>query len=93
MIGIILNVKKLHNSKSNVIIGLLNMLPFIIPDAHTRPFRNARHNKWAGIILPVGLFFWLRIWRFQLRLSIDLDNLQETGGEIVKRLGALNETR
>jgi lipopolysaccharide export system permease protein len=86
-------IKELHNSKSNVIIGLLNMLPFIIPDAHTRPFRDARHNKWAGIILPVGLFFWLRIWRFQLRLSIDLDNLQETGGEIVKRLGALNETR
>ena len=30
----------------------LCVLPFIIPDAHTRPFRNARHNKWAGIILP-----------------------------------------
>ena len=79
-------IKELHNSKSNVIIGLLNMLPFIIPDAHTRPFRNARHNKWAGIILPVGLFFWLRIWRFQLRLSIDLDNLQEIGAEILKRI-------
>ena len=79
-------IKVLHNSKSNVIIGLLNMLPYIIPDAHTRPFRNAKHNKWAGIILPVGLFFWLRIWRFQLRLSIDLDNLQEVGEVIIKKI-------
>ena len=79
-------IDELHNSKSNVIIGLLNMLPFIIPDAHTRPFKNPRLNKWAGIILPVGLFFWARIWRYRLRLSIDLDKVQEIGQEIMKRI-------
>lgn len=79
-------IKELHNSKDNYMIGLLNMIPYIIPDAHTRPFRNSRRNKWAGIFLPVGLFFWLRIWRFQLRLSIDLDKLQEVGVEIMKRI-------
>ena len=82
-------IEELHNSKSAKIIGLLNMIPYIIPDAHTRPFRNAKRNKWAGIILPVGLFFWLRIWRFQLRLSRDLDKLQEVGQVIMKKI---NET-
>ena len=62
------------------------MIPYIVPDAHTRPFRNSSRNKWAGIILPVGLFFWLRIWRYQLRLSIDLDKLQEVGEVILKKI-------
>ena len=84
-------VKELHNSKSNVIIGLLNMLPFIIPDAHTRPFRNARRNKWAGIILPAGIILWLRIWRYRLRLSRDLDKVQEIGEEIIKRVNSIEK--
>jgi lipopolysaccharide export system permease protein len=82
-------VEELHNSKSNAIIALLNMLPFIIPDAHTRPFRDARRNKWAGIILPVGLLFWIRIWRYRIRLSRDLDKLQEVGQVIKKRIEAI----
>lgn len=79
-------IDELHNSKSNLIIGLLNMLPFIIPDAHTRPFRNPRRNKWAGILLPVGILLWLRIWRYRLRLSRDLDKVQEVGEVIIKKI-------
>ncbi len=79
-------IDELHNSKNNYIIGLLNMIPYIIPDAHTRPFRNPNWNKWAGIILPVGLFFWMRIWRYQLRLSRDLDKLQEVGLVVMKKI-------
>ena len=79
-------IEELHNSKNNFIIGMLNMIPYIIPDAHTRPFKNPRWNKWAGIILPVGLILWLRIWRYQLRLSRDLDKVQEIGTEIMKRI-------
>ena len=79
-------IDELHNSKNNYIIGLLNMIPYIIPDAHTRPFRNPNWNKWAGIVLPVGLFFWLRIWRYQLRLSRDLDKLQEVGLVVMKKI-------
>ena len=82
-------VDELHNSKYNNIIALLNMIPYIIPDAHTRPFRNPRHNKWIGIIFPVGIFFWLRIWRFQLRLSRDLEKLQEVGQVIMKKVSKI----
>ena len=79
-------VDELHNSRQNYVIALLNMIPYIIPDAHTRPFRNAKRNKLAGIVLPVGIFFWLRIWRFQLRLSRDLDKLQEVGQVLMKKI-------
>ena len=84
-------IDELHNSKYSYIIALLNMIPYIIPDAHTRPFRDAKTNKWAGIILPVGLFFWLRIWRFQLRLSRDLDKLQEVGEVLMKKIKAIED--
>jgi lipopolysaccharide export system permease protein len=79
-------IDELHNSKQNKIIALLNMIPYIIPDAHTRPFKNSSRNKWAGIILPVGIILWLRIWRYQLRLSRDLDKLQEVGEVILKKI-------
>ncbi|MBO7068206.1 MAG: LptF/LptG family permease [Bacteroidaceae bacterium] len=79
-------IDELHNSKSNTIIALMNMIPYIIPDAHTRPFTNPQYNRWAGIILPVGIFFWLRIWRYRLRLSRDLDKLQEVGLVIMKKI-------
>lgn len=82
-------IEELHNSKSNFIIGLLNMIPFIVPDAHTRPFKNPRYNKWAGIILPVGLLLWLRVWRYRLRLSRDLDKLQEVGKVIIKKIDTI----
>ena len=84
-------IEELHNSKNNFIIGMLNMIPYIIPDAHTRPFKNPRWNKWAGIILPVGLILWLRIWRYQLRLSRDLDKVQEIGTEIMKRIKTIEK--
>ena len=82
-------IEELHNSKSNFIIGLLNMIPFIVPDAHTRPFKNPRYNKWAGIILPVGILLWLRVWRYRLRLSRDLDKLQEVGKVIIKKIDTI----
>jgi len=82
-------IDELHNSKSNVIIGLLNMIPYIIPDAHTRPFKNSKYNRWVGIILPIGIVLWLRVWRYRLRLSRDLDKLQEVVPEIMKRIKSI----
>lgn len=71
-------VEELHNSSSNKVVALLNELPVLVPDAHTRPFHNARWNMAAGILFPVGLFFWLRIWRYRLRLLRDMNSIQET---------------
>ena len=82
-------VEELHNSSSNNIIALLNELPVLVPDAHTRPFHNARWNMVAGIVFPVGLLFWLRIWRYRLRLLHDMNTIQRETQKIVERIERL----
>lgn len=78
-------VDELANTRDNRIIGALNTLPILIPDAHTRPFHNARLNMILGIIFPIGIYFWLRIWRFRLRLWRDMVAIQKQGAYIVER--------
>lgn len=77
---------QLHNSKDNVIIALINEYPFLATKAHTRPFGNARLNMAAGIILPVGIFFYFRIWRYRLRLRNDMQTIQKINTQIIDRI-------
>ena len=79
-------IEELHNSRDNIILGTLNELPVLVPDAHTRPFRSAKWNVAAGIFLPVGLFFFLRIWRFRLRLWRDMAVIRERLQRIEERI-------
>ena len=79
-------VEELHNTRDNVILARLNELPILVPDAHTRPFHNARRNMAVGIFLPLGLFFWLRIWRYRLRLWHDMQQIHKLGTQIRERI-------
>ena len=79
-------VEELSNSRDTRIIATLNEMPILVPDAHTRPFRNPRLNVLMGVFFPVGLVLWLRIWRYRLRLWRDLEQLQKHSLYIVKRL-------
>lgn len=79
-------VSELHNSRDNVVIGAIGEFPILTPDAHTRPFRNKRMNMALGIIFPLGLFFWLRIWRYRLRLLRDLKEISRYSPMIVERI-------
>lgn len=79
-------IDELHNSRDNVIIGLLNEFPVVEPDAHTRPFTSARANRIAGVLLPVGLFIWLRIWRYRFRLRHDMDSIRKLCPVIAERI-------
>ncbi len=79
-------VEELHNSKDNVILMHINELPVLVPDAHTRPFHNPRWNIITGLILPLGLFFFLRIWRYRLRLWHDMVQIQKLGSLINERI-------
>ena len=65
-------VEDLSNSKSYKELQQLNRLPVIFEHAHTSPFSNGKLNIAAGILLPLGLVLYLRIWRFRLRLQRDL---------------------
>ena len=82
-------VAEMHNSRDSVILGTLNELPVLVPDAHTRPFRDARWNMAAGLFLPVGLLFYVRIWRFRARLRRDMNVIQEKLQRIEDRIKKL----
>lgn len=65
-------IEELGNSKDPKILGLLNEFPVLYTTAHTSPLRSPRANALAGLLLPLGLVLWFRIWRFRLRLYRDM---------------------
>lgn len=65
-------VEELSNSKDPKILGVLGEFPLLYTSAHTSPLHSPRANAIAGVLLPLGLVLWFRIWRFRLRLLRDL---------------------
>ena len=64
----------------------INEYPIINPSAHTRPFTSKRLNMLFGIVFPLGLLVYLRIWRFRLRLRLDLRNIERLNHLITARI-------
>jgi lipopolysaccharide export system permease protein len=54
--------------------------------AHTRPFERRWMNILSAIIVPVGAFFYFRMWRFRLRLYRDLKTIRQTNKKIISRI-------
>lgn len=79
-------IEELHNSRDNVVIGAINEYPILVPDAHTRPFHSSRLCLATGLFLPLGIFFWLRVWRFRIRLWRDLTQIQKLSPMIAERI-------
>lgn len=75
-------VDELANSRSAAVVNLLNNYPIISVSAHLRPFRLYWLNVAAAIVLPVGLFFYFRIWMFRIRLSKDMKRIVENNDKI-----------
>ncbi len=79
-------VEELHNAEDNHIIAMLNEMPILSTEAHLQPFRDRRLNIATGIIFPVGLLLYIRVWRFRLRLDGDMDRIQTLSGRIIERI-------
>ena len=79
-------IEDLSNTKDKVILHELNSYPYIATHAHTRPFRKKWMNIVAGLILPLGVFFYLRMCRFRLRLYHDLRVIRRTNEHIITRI-------
>ena len=75
-------IEELSNTRNARIIRELNKLPLIYVTAHTHPFVRKRFNIPCGVIFPIGLLLWGRVWRFRLRLMRDIK-------QIVKRMERL----
>ena len=79
-------IADLSNTKDPVILQALNSYPIVATHAHTRPFRQKWLNIITGTILPLGLFFYFRMWRFRLRLMKDLRQIKQSNDTIIARI-------
>ena len=49
-----------------------------------RPFRNYWLNMLCMVFLPVGLFFYFRIWLFRLRLNKDMERIRKVNADVIE---------
>ena len=80
---------ELHNSRDNAILTYINDYPILPLYAHTHPFSNPRMNVAAGLFLPLGLFFYFRVWRYRLRLWVDMQTILRLNAQVVERITKL----
>lgn len=79
-------IEELSNSKDRIILKSLNNYPILSTEAHKRPFDRYWLNILTGILIPVGLFFYFRIWFFRLRLEKDLKKITLTNNTIQEQI-------
>ena len=75
-------VEKLANTKNTKILGTLNNYPILSVHAHRCPFNKPTLNKTTGIILPIGLIYYFRIWAFRIRLYKDLKLINKVNRDL-----------
>ena len=79
-------IEELSNSKDGPILNLLNNYPIVSTQAHKSPSDHRWLNYLFGLVVPVGLFFYFRIWLFGRRLDKDLKRIIQTNTEIQNRI-------
>lgn len=70
-------IDDLANTRDMQVLHLINQYPILSVKAHTRPFERKWLNILMAIIAPLGLFLYIRMWRYRLRLLHDLRAIRE----------------
>ncbi|MCI6549417.1 MAG: LptF/LptG family permease [Prevotella sp.] len=83
-------IDDLSNTRDKVVLNELNNYPILAVKAHTRPFERRWLNMLSGILLPLGLFFYFRMWLFRIRLLNDLKMIRQTNSRIISRTKVIN---
>ena len=79
-------IEELSNSKDGPILNWLNNYPILSTQAHKSPSDHRWLNMLFGLFVPVGLFFYFRIWMFGKRLEKDLKRIIQTNNDIQNRI-------
>lgn len=79
-------IEDLSNTRDNVILNEINTYPVLVVKAHTRPFEQKWLNILSAIIIPAGIFFYFRMWRFRIRLLRDLRTIKAANDNITARI-------
>ena len=69
----------------------LSQFPVIATHAHTRPFQRKWLNAITGLFLPTGLFFYIRMIRFRIRLYRDLQHIIRVNNKLIPRVVELGD--
>jgi len=84
-------IEDLGNTRNKVIMVELNKYPILAVKAHTRPFDHKWSNILAAVIVPAGIFFYFRMWRFRLRLYRDLRTIIGCNDTIIAEIQRIKE--
>lgn len=79
-------ISTLCNSRDAMILASINKIPVLATHAHTRPFHNYKWNMVLGVIFPLGVFFYFRIWNYRIRLYKDIKQIQKNFDFINERI-------
>ena len=79
-------IEDLSNTRDKVILNEVNTYPILATHAHTRPFRRKWLNIVTGLVVPAGLFFYIRMLRFRLRLHRDLKVISKANQTLTERI-------
>jgi len=82
-------IEDLSNTRDKQVLTLLNQYPVLSVKAHTRPFEYKWANIISAIIVPLGVFFFFRMWRFRLRLFRDLKVIEATNEKMIERINQI----
>lgn len=82
-------IEEMANTRSIHLLNQLNNYPIIPVHAHVRPFQRYWLNIACGLFLPVGFFFYFRIWAFRLRLSKDVERIIATNQAIIQLINEM----
>lgn len=75
-------MEELGNSQNNKVLQLAGNFPIVAVNAHKSPFSNRWLNMLVGVVVPVGLFFYFRVWGFGLRLDKDLKSIVQASHDL-----------
>ena len=76
-------IDEMSNTRAMSLLTALNNYPVIPVHAHVRPFHNYWLNLACGVVFPIGLFFYFRIWAFRIRLSKDMERVIKTNEDVI----------
>jgi lipopolysaccharide export system permease protein len=79
-------IEELSNATDGPLFGYLNQYPLVSPRAHRAPFDRQWLNVVTGILLPVGLIFYFRVWMFRVRLHRDLQLICRVNADVSRRI-------
>ena len=75
-------IEDLSNTRDRQVLHDINCYPVLAVKAHTRPFERRWLNIVSALFVPLGVFFYCRMWRFRLRLYHDLQVIRNTDASI-----------